>query len=160
MAPRFPVRTKIRLPLDVYREGHCFFITITTKDRHPWFAIHPELADEMARIIGYTAQQRASELYAWCVMPDHLHLLVIDPDIIAMVRAIKGRVTPFARRFGTNRKLWQRSFYDHGLRREESVEQVAMYIFENPTRKELLNQPAEYRWSGSNVWPNWRDLLD
>lgn len=160
MSPRFPVRTKIRLPLETYREGHCFFITITAQDRHPWFAIHPPLADEMVGIIELTSPKRSSQLFAWCVMPDHLHLLAIATDIIAMVRSIKGRVTPVARRFDSHRKLWQRSFYDHGLRREESVEQVAIYIFENPIRKDLVERPNAYRWSGSNVWHNWRNFFD
>ena len=91
-------------------------------------------------------------------MPDHVHLLVQDPDVVDLVRLFKGRSTPSARRHEPGRRLWQRSFHDHGLRREESVETVAKYIFENPMRAGLVENPAEYPWSGSSVWQNWREL--
>jgi hypothetical protein len=53
--------------------------------------------------------------------------------------------------------LWQRSFYDRALRNEESLESVARYIFFNPVEAGLVEQWADYRWSGSVVWPDWRE---
>ena len=89
-------------------------------------------------------------------MPDHLHLLTQDADIVEFARLLKGRATPVARRHEYRRRLWQRSFFDHGLRRDESLGRVAQYIFENPVRARLVETPAAYRWSGSHVWPHWR----
>jgi len=157
---RFPVRRKIRLPRSSYRESHCFFVTIGTHKRYGWFGRHHALGDELVNILNHTASGRHTQFFAWCIMPDHVHLLVQDPDIVDLVRLLKGRATPLARRVEPQRRLWQRSFYDHGLRRDESVERVAQYIFENPVRRELARSPPEYRWSGSNVWPAWRSLYD
>jgi len=156
---RFPVRQRIRLPRSSYREGHCFFATVSTHKRYKWFARHRDLADAFVNILNATTMQRHTQLFAWCVMPDHVHLLVIDPDLVDLIRLLKGRLTPIARRFDS-RHLWQRSFHDHGLRRDESVEPVAQYIFENPVRNNLARAPPEYRWSGSNVWPTWRSLYE
>lgn len=157
---RFPVRRKIRLPGLAYQAGHCFFATIGTHKRHQWFARHRGLADEFVSILNTTAAARHTQLFAWCVMPDHVHLLVIDPDLVDLIRLLKGRLTPVARQFESQRRLWQRSFHDHGLRRDESVERVAQYILENPVRSNLARAPPEYRWSGSNVWPSWHSLYD
>jgi REP element-mobilizing transposase RayT len=55
------------------------------------------------------------------MMPDHVHLLVQDHDVVEYVRLVKGRTTPSARQHARGRRLWQRSFYDHGLRKEESA---------------------------------------
>jgi putative transposase len=157
---RFPVRCRIRLPRFIYREGHIFFVTIGTQKRHPWFRRHLELSALFVEILNRTADERETKLFAWCIMPDHVHLLTQDPDIVELVRLLKGRMTPHARRYDLSRRLWQRSFYDHGLRKEESIERVAQYIFENPVRSGLTNVAVDYPWSGSNVWPNWSESYD
>jgi hypothetical protein len=66
-------------------------------------------------------------------------------------------MTPGARKIKHDQKLWQRSFYDHALRKEGSLTEVACYIWENPVRAAIVENPIEYPWSGSVVWPNWRD---
>jgi putative transposase len=148
------------LPLPIYTEGRVFFVTAATRDRAPWFAQFPELARILADIVDRTAAERGAELFAWCVMPDHCHLLVRDDALIAFVRLVKGRLTPAARSvLPLGASLWQRSFHDHALRKEESVNAVAEYIFENPVRHGLSRSPEEYAWSGSRVWPNWREFF-
>ena len=144
----------------MYRQGHAFLVTVGTWDRHRWFGIYPELPSAFADIVVETAAQRGSQVFAWCAMPDHVHLLVQDADVIDFVRLVKGRMTPIARRHERGKKLWQRSFHDHGLRREESLERVALYIFENPVRSGLVGVATDYPGSGSNVWPNWRESYD
>lgn len=150
------MRRNIRLPRSVYQQGSCFFITIGTHERHTWFDGQPAFNQQVVGVLTQTAKERATELYSWCLMPDHVHLLIQDPDAVEFVRLFKGRSTPQARRIKPGRRLWQRSFFDHGLRREESVETVAKYIFENPARAGLVENPAEYLWAGSTVWPDWR----
>ena len=158
MPPRtYHVRRKIRLPGIEYQAGHVFFVTVTTHLRQPWFRLHPGLADTCVDVLRELARERGSVLYAWCVMPDHVHVLVEDEDLVEFVRRFKGRMTPRARRLGAKRRLWQRSFFDHALRQEESVYRVAMYIWENPVRAGMVDEPHAYRWSGSDVWPDFRD---
>ena len=91
-------------------------------------------------------------------MHDHVHLLVEDEDIISFVRIFKGRLTPIARSLSRERKLWQRSFYDHILRNSESVMDIAGYIFENPVRTGIATLPQEHPYVGSEVWPDWKAL--
>jgi len=152
----FPVRQSIRLPRARYREGYAFFLTLATHARHRWFAKHPELTKTAVALLLDRVTVRHSELYAWCFMPDHVHLVVQDVDVVDLVRGIKGAMTPLARRWDAGRRLWQRSYYDHALRREEDLRQVSTYVWENPLRARLVVSPADYPWSGSGVWPDWR----
>ena len=46
-------------------------------------------------------------------------------------------------------RLWQPSYYDHVLRKDEDTVAVARYILENPVRKDLVEHFKEYRFSGS-----------
>jgi putative transposase len=158
MGSPYPVRRRIRLGRASYGAGQCFFLTISTHLRAPIFRSYPELADEVTDIIVHTASERKTLLFAWCLMPDHLHLLAKDADIVELVRLVKGRATPLLRRRESKRRLWQRSFYDHGLRADESIRRVTQYIFENPVRRQMVDCPSDYRWSGSNVWPHWRSF--
>jgi REP element-mobilizing transposase RayT len=91
-------------------------------------------------------------------MPDHVHLLLQDQNVVDFVRLFKGRMTPKAREIQPERPLWQSSFFDHALLKEESLAGIACYIWENPVRAAMAKEPKEYRWSGSEVWPEWRKL--
>ena len=75
----FPVRKKIRLPLAVYNQGHAFFITISTHQRHPWFRRHSQLCKTAVQLMRDLAVEFKMKIYAWCIMPDHLHLLLHGP---------------------------------------------------------------------------------
>jgi REP element-mobilizing transposase RayT len=99
-----------------------------------------------------------TKTYAWCIMPDHVHFLMQCNNVVNFVRTFKGRLTPEARQLNPKKRLWQRSFYDHALRREETLSEVSCYIWENPVRAEIVQNPEDYSWSGSEVWPSWRDL--
>jgi len=150
-----PVK-KIRLPLSVYQQERVVFVTISTADRQKWFQEFPNLADDAASILVETSRERASTLYAWCIMPDHVHLLIGDDNIVSFIRAFKGRLVPKARALSPLRKLWQRSFFDHILRSSETLMDIAGYIFENPVRSGLAPLPQEYPFVGSEVWPDWK----
>ena len=154
-----PSRKGIRLPLPSYQQGNAFFITIGTYMRHPWFLLYEKLANEASRLLLQLSFERDSRLYAWCIMPDHVHLLLQDPNVVDFVRLIKGRLTPIGTHVEPGKKMWQRSFHDHGLRKEENLEDVAQYIWENPVRKGIVDHAPKYTWSGSQVWPNWRDFF-
>jgi REP element-mobilizing transposase RayT len=91
-------------------------------------------------------------------MPDHIHFLMQSDDIIEFVRRFKGKVVPRARTINPRRRLWQRSFYDRALRKEELIEDIAGYIWENPVRAGIVDNPTDYLWSGSEVWINWREF--
>lgn len=94
-------------------------------------------------------------LYAYCFMPDHVHLLLRSEegrDPIRFVQAYKGKSTRTYWEVGGRGKLWQRGFYDHILRQEEDVRQVARYILENPIRKRMVESLVEYPFSGSFVF--------
>ena len=154
-----PARKKIRLSPASYHQGHAFFVTTSTHMRYPWFSTYPELAQEAVELLIRLATDRESRLYAWCIMPEHIHLLLQDANVINFMRMIKGKLVPKATMLKRGQRLWQRSFYDHGLRKEETLEHIAVYIWGNPVRKGLVACASEYAWSGSLVWLNWRDFF-
>lgn len=101
------------------------------------------------------------DVYAYCFMPDHLHMELVGlsdrSDVAAMLRAFKGSTTARARALGV-RNLWQKGFYDHVLRPGERENAVAWYIFNNPVRKGLVAEPTAWPHSGSWMF-DWKRAL-
>jgi REP element-mobilizing transposase RayT len=82
---------------------------------------------------------------AACLMPDHLHWLIADAkEMIPCVGRLKSYSTTVAWQQGHNGRLWQRSFWDHVLRKDEDLSRVAQYIIANPVRKGLAQEARSY----------------
>jgi hypothetical protein len=91
-------------------------------------------------------------IHAYCVMPDHIHVLVASPsersNLIKFVETFKQETAvEFARK--TNSRLSQFEYYDRILRSADSADRVAWYIWLNPVRKGLCRAPADYSFLGS-----------
>ena len=84
---------------------------------------------------GYT------ETLSYCVMPDHVHWLF---------KLHKGHLSRNIQRVKANscrelsRKLWNKGFYDHAIRSDESLINVARYIVANPLRAGLVKSVGDY----------------
>jgi REP element-mobilizing transposase RayT len=145
-------RKQIRLPSDEYSApGNVCSITLTTAHRLPEFA-NVALAEECELALKRRIDAAGVTLLAYCLMPDHAHLLLSPSSGTSMldfVRDYKGETTHLAWRYGVRGALWQRSFYDHFLRKDEDMYRVVAYILDNPLRAGLVQEPAMYRFSGS-----------
>lgn len=49
----------------------------------------------------------------------------------------------------TGFNLWQKSYYDHILRKEEDIIGNMKYVLNNPARAGLVDEYLDYRFSGS-----------
>jgi len=55
-------------------------------------------------------------------------VLLQDDEVVEFIRMFKGRMTPAARKIEPDRRFWQRSFFDHALRKEESLSDVQFHV--------------------------------
>ena len=95
-------------------------------------------------------------------MPDHLHIVLEgdaeNADLNKYISSFKQTSgyryrQNVGQRFSADQKpkLWQPSFYDHVLRKDEDLLDVVRYILNNPVRKGLVRHYTEYMYSGSLV---------
>ena len=86
----------------------------------------------------------------FCLMPDHLHLLlrVGQAGLVEVVGDVKSRTTREWWAHGGGGALWQRSFYDHGIRGSRDFDETVRYIVENPVKAGLVEDWAEYPFVG------------
>lgn len=134
-----------------YRGCHWYFITICT-DRKRGLFTDGSLVRWLTAKLREKSESFKFKIWAYCFMPDHLHLLVEGScpgaDMRKFVSSFK-QLTGY--QFWKSRKaaLWQPSYYDHVLRNEEDALEVARYILNNPVRKGLVKDFLDYEFTGS-----------
>lgn len=91
-------------------------------------------------------------LYAYCLMPDHLHLLLqleeFSGTVPGLMRLFKSATTKESWTMGHSGRLWQQSFCDHVARAHEDPGGIVDYILDNPVRKGLVTHPQRYPYLG------------
>jgi putative transposase len=132
------------LPHDIpnwVEDGAVFFITICAAERSkPTLTVDPVPRVLMDAIAHY---HKAARWYChlFVIMPDHIHALISLPrdeelrTTIAQWKSYTAKAGAFH---------WQRDFFDHRLRAEESFDEKAHYIRQNPVRAGLTNAPEHW----------------
>jgi putative transposase len=130
---------------------HAYFFTICSRLNTAPFT-DGRLAEEVVASLDWLRANRGLLLYAWCLMPDHLHLLLRPGDRQRQLGALIGAFKSFTTRqswgLGYHGQLWHARYYDHIVRRSEDGGRIAQYILENPVRKGLVGEVEAYPWSG------------
>ena len=84
------------------------------------------------------------------VMPDHVHLIVMESSSASFAKTIPRIKAWVAKEQGV---LWQRDFFDHRIRSEESLVEKMEYLAANPVRKQLCATPTD--WPYYMRWRTW-----
>jgi putative transposase len=148
-----------------YKEdGYIYFVTTNAYSRKEIFK-NQKACEFLRSIISYYRFVCKFKLYSYCIMPEHLHL-IIQPlskqyDISVIMKEIKGT---FAREYNIlTRKggeIWQRRFYDSVIKDENDLMAKINYIFENPVRKGIVKTAIEYEFSSAkNYLLNEKDYI-
>lgn len=69
-------------------------------------------------------------------------------DLRDWVRDFKKYTTRISKEDMHVNKLWQRGYYEHIVRKNEDLLEMAKYIVNNPLRKGLVSKSEDYRWQG------------
>jgi len=98
------------------------------------------------------------------VMPDHVHMiftpLVNDQamevcSLAEIMDAIKGASAHrINNALGRKGRVWQAESFDHVLRSSESLDAKVLYLLENPVRRGLVSDWADYPWLWKRAYLN------
>ncbi len=92
-------------------------------------------------------------IYGYVVMPEHVHLLVNEPEPVSLAEAIHYLKLSFAKRLRgrtgatTPRSFWQKRYYDRNVRDAQEFTVKLRYLRRNPVKRGLVKEPAEWKWS-------------
>ncbi|MEW5702048.1 MAG: transposase [Candidatus Zixiibacteriota bacterium] len=146
--------------------GHAHFLTFSCYQRRPL------LVDDVIRLLfvrqlATTRDTLEYDLWAYVIMPDHVHLLVRprkdDHSISEFLRALKRNVGFHALNRLQETGYSALSFWQAGPGFDQNVSdpgratELAAYIHNNPVRRGLVAEATEWRWSSAHFWAGWPD---
>ncbi len=104
-------------------------------------------------------------LHAWCVMPNHVHVLFqVLPGwtmskIVSTWKSYTGRrISEWRQRAGLvpgGPGVWQREYFDRYIRDEGHYANVVDYIHEDPVKAGLVKTAGEWPFSSAGITPRW-----
>lgn len=158
--------------LTISKDDPCLFITAVAKDRLPVFRTYAikvitcNAIDEARTSCGFL-------LFAYVIMPDHLHLITDSPrkpsTVLQFIKGIASRRLLGHLKEGNYetslRKLehddWKRnhrySLWQHdsdvfSIVSESTFMEKVNYIHQNPVRAKLVERTDEYLFSSARSW--------
>jgi REP element-mobilizing transposase RayT len=152
--PRVPPRLDRLFP-----SNPVFFVTACTYRRRPLLAIDA-IHNAFVRFSQRAYDEHGIAFGRYVIMPDHIHLFVCGPNDfelgrwMGMLKQCLEKVaaitaSPTGRRL--QKTVWQRRFFDHVLRNEESYAQKWEYVRENPARAGLVANADDWPYAGEII---------
>jgi putative transposase len=101
------------------------------------------------------------ELYAYTIMPNHIHLVFHISDqhiktstrkspypVTSILQYLK-RETAIKSNIVLNRRgqFWERESYDHIVRNKNELVRVIKYTLNNPVKAGFVERPEDWRWN-------------
>ena len=142
--------TSPRLRTASYTAKRTYFVTFCVLGRAPVFG-DPGCASAASDVILRYRKRGYYFLPAYCVMPDHVHLLILPTapgrHLSRIVATIKNAIAYDLRGMHVGVR-WQWGYYDRLLRTSDSTRQIAKYVVMNPVRKGLVTDFRDWRYGG------------
>jgi putative transposase len=156
-------RRSIRLKEFDYSQPGSYFVTIVIHERRCLFGnvLEGQVTLSSSGIIVCEILQGISERFSnvsvdmFVVMPNHLHVILnVGAQFIApadgvgrpesamnrvptlgqIIRTLKAASTQRIRQTSDSGFAWQRNYYEHVIRDEESLNRIRQYILDNPLK--------------------------
>ncbi len=127
--------------------GSIFFVTINCQQRGRNQLCQPKIANILLEAVRFNHGTEKWYANLFLLMPDHVHALLGFPIDQNMERVVSDWKRFTAR---TAKVEWQRDFFDHRLRHDESYAQKAEYIRQNPVRMGLIERAEDWPYVTEN----------
>jgi putative transposase len=130
-----------------HHSGQSHFVTFCCYHRH-----HLLTTDVSCRFFE-SAFERVRHsyrlnVYGYVVMPEHVHLLLSEPQQETLADAMKSLKQGVSRRLiGDAEHFWQKRYYDFNVRTYPQFVEKLRYIHRNPVKRGLCERPEDWEWS-------------
>jgi putative transposase len=123
------------------------FITFSCFHRLPLLDA-PGASETVEVVLEQTHARHQARVYAYVLMPEHVHLSVDEPPGIVLAQFLKAVKQMTSRKLrGAREKFWQDRYYDSNVHGEKAGSEVIRYIHRNPVVRGLVARPEDWPWS-------------
>lgn len=164
-----------------------YFVTITTVG---WIDVftRPEQKDAIIESLRYCQQEKGLEIYAYCLMTNHMHMLCSAKDgrrLSDIMRDFKKftskKVIKIIEEYPESRrewmldyfrsacdylkreqqyKVWQTGYHAETLFSSKFIQQKMYYIHQNPVKERIVVKPEDYLYSSARNYAGLENELD
>jgi putative DNA methylase len=110
----------------------------------------PEIASIVREALLHFAGERY-HLHAWCVMPNHVHVVVtpLGEHTLSQITHSWKSITAkqINKTLGMSGTVWERESFDHAIRTPEHLARFVRYTRDNPVKAGLCARPEEWPFS-------------
>jgi REP element-mobilizing transposase RayT len=122
--------------------GH-FDASLDAATAGPAYLNQPAIGLTVAQTLQFYHEQGAYVLLAYCIMPNHVHLVVNLPEEAPLLARTLQRIKSFTARHineahCSNGRVWQPESYDHRIRSNRELQNVLAYVVNNPVKAGLV----------------------
>ena len=124
-------------------------------DKGPRWLADAQVAGATAAALHYR-HERVVDLLAFCIMPNHVHL-VCTPlqreggtyhNLYRVLQSLKRYTARRANTMlGRRGAFWQRESYDHVVRDEDELTRIIRYVVGNPVKAGLVHHWEAWPWT-------------
>ena len=105
-------------------------------------------------LLRHGCRKSGTAVWAWCLMPNHVHLILVPTDEDGLRAALAPAHTRYTmeinRRQGWRGHLWQNRFASFPMS-EAHLAACLRYVELNPVRARLAERPEAWRWSSARA---------
>ena len=150
-----------------YGAGDLHFITCSCYCRQPLLGT-PRRRDLFLTVLEQVRKRYEFVVIGYVVMPEHIHLLISEPqkkDPSVVMQALKlgfaRRVLAQERRRNPSQAslfdpapqhIWQKRFYDFNVWSKHKRVEKLRYLHRNPVQRGLVASPELWRWSSFRAY--------
>ncbi len=135
-----------------YGMGDMHFITFSCYHRQSFLSA-PKARDLFLEMFEEDREKLGLPIQGYVVMPEHIHLLIPEPESITISDFLKRAKQRFARTAHQEKlvpkesPVWQDRFYDFNVFSEKKRIEKLKYIHRNPVARGLVERPEDWKWS-------------
>jgi REP-associated tyrosine transposase len=140
---------------EIFAHQPFYFLTFCTWDRTSTLA-NPSVHASFRRF-SQQAAQRQVFVGRYVIMPDHIHFFAAftEPDqLSSWMKSLKNSLSKSLRDLGIHSPHWQKGYFDHLMRNEDSYGSKWDYVHQNPVRQNLVSEASAWPYQGEiNLLP-------
>ncbi len=127
-------------------------MTFSCYRRQPKFRT-PGIYDLFVQCLEDMRRRFSMCVYGYVVMPEHVHLLMSEPEQGVLAEAIHYVKLSFAKRLRSRERrvelgsFWQKRYHDRNVRDAREFSIKLRYLHRNPVKRGLVKDPREWKWS-------------
>ncbi|MBS3908907.1 MAG: transposase [Actinobacteria bacterium] len=124
-----------------------YHVILSTHNQAPHFTSSGK-CNNLAYLLFEIAVLHKYSFFAFCIMPDHVHILCRPGDLLTshFINLLRVRYEYLATKSGYQTPIWQPDYKEHPLSHEEIID-TALFIFESPARGGLVDSAMDYSHS-------------